>query len=128
MLRRIFYSLFIIGLLVSTYYSFRRSAKEQETAMLKRIEGIDTSAWVGSSPYQIPIETEKIDFHGVDTVTLYLNPKAQQEYYDYILSLKPRRVIFNPGTENPELYKILEANNIKYEVACTLVLLATNQY
>ena len=78
--------------------------------------------------FDIPIETEKFDFHAVDTVTLYVNPKAQEEYYDYILSLKPRRVIFNPGTENPEFYKILEANNIKYEVACTLVLLATNQY
>ena len=51
-------------------------------------------------------------FHAVDTVTLYLNPKAQVEYYDYILSLKPRRVIFNPGTENPELFKILEENKI----------------
>ena len=55
--------------------------------------------------FDIPIETEKLDFHAVDTVTLYLNPKAQEEYYDYILSLKPRRVIFNPGTENPEFYK-----------------------
>lgn len=78
--------------------------------------------------FDIPIETEKFDFHAVDTVTLYLNPKAQEEYYDYILSLKPRRVIFNPGTENPEFYKILGDINIKYEVACTLVLLATNQY
>jgi len=65
---------------------------------------------------------------GVHTVTLYLNPFRQKEYYDYILSLKPNRVIFNPGTENPDFYKILEANNIQYEVACTLVLLATNQY
>ena len=78
--------------------------------------------------FDIPIETEKADFHAIDTVTLYRNPKAQQDYYEYILSLKPRRVIFNPGTENPELYKILQVNNIKYEVACTLVLLATNQY
>ena len=78
--------------------------------------------------FDIPIETEKLDFHAVDTVTLYLNSKAQQDYYDYILSLKPRRVIFNPGTENPDFYKILEENNIQYEVACTLVLLATNQY
>lgn len=78
--------------------------------------------------FDIPIEKEKVDFHGIDTVTLYLNPKIQQEYYDYIVSLKPRRVIFNPGTENPEFYKILEKNNIEYEVACTLVLLATNQY
>lgn len=78
--------------------------------------------------FDIPIETEKTDFHAIDTVTLYLNPKAQQEYYDYILSLQPRRVIFNPGTENPEFYKILDTNKIKYEVACTLVLLATSQY
>ena len=78
--------------------------------------------------FDIPIEKEKVAFHGIDTVTLYLNPKTQEEYYDYIVSLKPRRVIFNPGTENPEFYKILEKNNIEYEVACTLVLLATNQY
>lgn len=78
--------------------------------------------------FDIPIETEKKDFQGIDTVTLYLNPKAQQDYYDYILLLKPRRVIFNPGTENPEFYTILDANKIQYEVACTLVLLATNQY
>jgi len=78
--------------------------------------------------FDIPIETEQIDFHGIDTVTLYLNPKKQSAYYDYILSLKPRRVIFNPGTENIEFYTILEKNNINYEVACTLVLLATNQY
>ncbi|MFD2907261.1 CoA-binding protein [Flavobacterium ardleyense] len=78
--------------------------------------------------FDIPIEKEKVDFHGIDTVTLYLNPKIQEEYYDYIVSLKPRRVIFNPGTENPEFYKILEKNKIEYEVACTLVLLATNQY
>lgn len=76
----------------------------------------------------VQIETEKISFHGVDTITLYLNAINQREYYDYIISLNPRRVIFNPGTENPELYKLLEENNIDYEIACTLVLLATNQY
>lgn len=76
----------------------------------------------------ITIETEKIPFKGIDTVTLYINPQIQREYYDYIISLEPRRVIFNPGTENPEFYTLLEENNIKSEVACTLVLLATNQY
>ena len=76
----------------------------------------------------VPIETEKLDFHAIDTVTLYLNPKVQEEYYDYILSLKPRRVIFNPGTENEEFEQILKANNIAFEESCTLVLLATNQY
>lgn len=76
----------------------------------------------------VTIETEKLPFKGIDTVTLYINPKVQQEYYEYIVSLHPRRVIFNPGTENTEFYSILEKNNIQYEVACTLVLLATNQY
>lgn len=78
--------------------------------------------------FDIPIETEKLYFQAIDTITLYLNPIAQEAYYDYILSLKPRRVIFNPGTENSTFYKLLAANNIQYEVACTLVLLATNQY
>ena len=76
----------------------------------------------------VAISTEKTDFENIDTVTLYLNPKRQEEYYDYIISLKPTRVIFNPGTENPEFYEILRKNNIETEVACTLVLLGTNQY
>ena len=76
----------------------------------------------------VNIETIKFPFTGVDTVTLYLNPKNQEEYYDYIISLKPRRVIFNPGTENTEFYEKLKQNNIEFEIACTLVLLATNQY
>jgi hypothetical protein len=78
--------------------------------------------------FDVPIETEKIAFQGIDTVTLYINTKVQPDYYDYIVSLHPRRVIFNPGTENPEFYPILKANNISYEVACTLVMLATNQF
>lgn len=76
----------------------------------------------------VTIDTELINYAAIDTITLYLNPKRQVEYYDYIIGLKPRRVIFNPGTENPELYVLLLENNIEYEVACTLVLLGTNQY
>ncbi|MFO8147807.1 MAG: CoA-binding protein [Bacteroidota bacterium] len=76
----------------------------------------------------VPISTKKEHFENVDTVTLYLNPKRQVEYYDYILSLNPQRVIFNPGTENPELFQLLKKNNIGFEVACTLILLGTNQY
>lgn len=64
----------------------------------------------------------------IDTISLYLNPKRQEDYYDYMLSLKPRRVIFNPGTENMELQELLKRNNIESEIACTLVLLSTNQY
>lgn len=76
----------------------------------------------------VSIENELLPYDNIDTVTLYLNPKNQQEYYNYIISLNPKRVIFNPGTENPEFYKLLEDNNIDFEVACTLVLLSTNQY
>ncbi len=59
----------------------------------------------------------------IHTVTLYLNTKRQENYYDYIISLKPKRVIFNPGTENEDFYKLLTKYNIDFEVACTLVLL-----
>lgn len=76
----------------------------------------------------IEISTENKAFENIDTVTLYLNPTRQKAYYDYIIGLKPRRVIFNPGTENPEFYELLQKNNIASEVACTLVLLGTNQY
>ena len=77
---------------------------------------------------EVSIEIKKIDYKNIHTVTLYLNPKRQCEFYDYIISLNPKRVIFNPGTENFEFYKILTARKIFFEEACTLVLLSTNQY
>jgi predicted CoA-binding protein len=64
----------------------------------------------------------------VDTVTLYLNAQVQKNYYDYILSLHPKRVIFNPGAENEELVDLAKANGIEPMEACTLVLLGTGQY
>lgn len=76
----------------------------------------------------IKISTDLLPYEELHTITLYLNPKRQKDYYDYILSLNPKRVIFNPGTENPDLYQILKDNNIAFEAACTLVLLSTNQY
>lgn len=80
--------------------------------------------WTGD----IEIGTEKKQFENIDTVTLYLNPVHQQQYYDYILALKPKRIIFNPGAENEELYELAEQNNILPLEACTLVLLSTGQY
>lgn len=76
----------------------------------------------------VPIEIEKKDWNDVDTVTVYLNPIHQQQYYDYILSLKPNRIIFNPGAENDELADLALKNGITPIEACTLVLLSTNQY
>ena len=74
------------------------------------------------------IETEKKQWKDVDTVTLYLNPANQKDYYNYILSLKPQRIIFNPGAENEELAQLATNEGIQPVEACTLVMLATNQY
>ncbi|WP_124980261.1 CoA-binding protein [Nonlabens xiamenensis] len=76
----------------------------------------------------VKIHTEMVPFTDINTVTLYLNPKRQVSYYDYILNLRPERVIFNPGTENPEFQQLLKENGIFPEVACTLVMLGTRQY
>jgi predicted CoA-binding protein len=76
----------------------------------------------------VPIIKDTPAMDDIDTVTLYLNPSNQVPYYDYILSLKPKRVIFNPGTENDELEEKLEAAGIKPVIACTLVMLGTGQY
>ena len=64
----------------------------------------------------------------IDTVTLYIGKDRQPEYYDYLISLKPRRIIFNPGTENSIFQELAEQNNIHVEIACTLVLLSTGQF
>ena len=76
----------------------------------------------------VAIEKETSNFENIDTVTLYLNPQHQKEYYDYILSLNPKRIIFNPGTENDELKKLATQKGIQSLEACTLVMLSTNQY
>lgn len=64
----------------------------------------------------------------VDTITLYIGPDHQPEHYDYLLSLKPKRVIFNPGTENPEFGKKIEDTGAEALEACTLVMLRSGQY
>ena len=76
----------------------------------------------------VSIDTDLIQYDDIDTVTLYLNIERQKAFYDYIVSLQPKRVIFNPGTENPEFQEILKENHVYFEEACTLVLLSTNQY
>jgi predicted CoA-binding protein len=74
------------------------------------------------------VETSPRDIQNLDTVTLYLNPANQKPYYDYILRLKPKRIIFNPGTENDELEALARKEGIEPVEACTLVLLSTGQY
>ncbi|MDR3712723.1 MAG: CoA-binding protein [Puia sp.] len=76
----------------------------------------------------VDIQTEAPALEGVDTVTLYLNRGNQRDYYDYLLSLNPKRIIFNPGAENPELSILAKAQGIEVVNACTLVLLSTGQF
>lgn len=76
----------------------------------------------------VDVDTDRQAYPGIDTVTIYLNPTNQKLYYDYILSLKPKRVIFNPGAENPEFEALLRKNGIEPVEACTLVLLSTGQF
>ncbi|MFY7964947.1 MAG: CoA-binding protein, partial [Chitinophagaceae bacterium] len=76
----------------------------------------------------VPIMKGMPHFENIDTITLYINKNIQKEYYDYIFSLKPSRIIFNPGTENNELIALAEQNGVSAIVACTLVLLKTEQY
>lgn len=77
---------------------------------------------------EVDIITTHPEEKNVDTITLYLNPTNQKPYYDYILSLQPKRIIFNPGTENDELYEMAKDKGIKPIEACTLVMLSTGQY
>ncbi len=76
----------------------------------------------------VEIQTEQTSIKDLHTITIYLNPLHQKNYYDYILSLKPKRIIFNPGTENEELAQLALKQNIQPVEACTLVMLSTGQY
>jgi len=76
----------------------------------------------------VPIEKPEIIHTDIDTITLYVGPQNQPPLYDYILKTHPKRIIFNPGTENSELRRMANENGIKTDYACTLVLLSIGQY
>ncbi len=76
----------------------------------------------------VHIHTGKPHFNNIDTITMYLGPHNQANYYDYILSLKPRRIIFNPGAENSRLKELAKDAGIQVVEACTLVLLSIGNY
>lgn len=76
----------------------------------------------------IDIHLDHPSLEEVDTVTLYLNPQRQRDYYDYIFSLKPRRIIFNPGTENPEMWRMAQDKGIETVEGCTLVMLSIGAF
>jgi predicted CoA-binding protein len=95
-----------------------------------RSKKIETTAFGlrGGTVADVQIGTDLKKIQNIHTITLYLNAKRQKEYYEQIIELKPQRVIFNPGSENPEFYTLLRNSEILVEEACTLVLLATDQY
>ena len=76
----------------------------------------------------VPIEKPETVHDDIDTITLYVGPQNQPPLYDYIINTHPKRIIFNPGTENNELRKMAEEKGIETEYACTLVLLSVGQY
>ena len=71
---------------------------------------------------------EKPSINDVDTITLYIGPHRQPQWYDYLLSLKPKRIIFNPGTENDEFETLATEQGVEALQACTLVMLRSRQY
>ncbi len=76
----------------------------------------------------IPIITGQPPLNNVHTVLIYLSPSHQSEIFDYVLSLRPRRVVFNPGTESPEFEEMLESYNIKVVRDCSLLMMASNRF
>lgn len=92
----------------------------------------------GHEPLPVGVRAGKIEetdillgmpvLEDVDTVTLYVNPERQRDYYDYILGLSPKRIIFNPGTENAEFARMARERGIEVVIGCTLVMLTLNNF
>lgn len=76
----------------------------------------------------IEILTKKIDMPDLHTISLYIGAARQPDYYDYIIHLNPKRIVFNPGTYNSELIEIAEQNNIQCIVDCALIMLSNGNY
>jgi len=104
-------------------YAFKACKKLQEHGFKILAFGLKPG-FIGNVPIQttFPKEIE------IDTVTLYVGPERQTALIPEIIALKPRRIIFNPGTENPDFIKLAQDAGIETEIACTLVLLATESY
>ncbi len=110
--------------------SIKKDRYANKAIRMLRSKNVDTKAFGirNGKVEDVEFDTKLISYNDIDTVTLYINPQRQKEYYNYIIDLQPKRVIFNPGTENLEFIKLLKESGIIAEVACTLVLLSTNQF
>ncbi len=113
---------------IGTSAKLDRYSNRAVRMLLKNNHAVIALGFENSMIEDIQIETDWKHYEDVDTISIYLNPQRQHEYYTYILDLKPKRIIFNPGTENPELEQLAFDNNIQPLEACTLVLLTTGQY
>jgi|SRR5690606_169362 len=76
----------------------------------------------------VPIEKPEIIHPDIHTITMYVGPQNQPPLYDYILKTNPKRIIFNPGAENPELEAMAQERGIETIEACTLVMLSIGNY
>lgn len=106
-------------------------ARYSNMAINKLLENKHSVVAIGQKEGEVAgvkIQIKQVPFTNIHTVTLYLNPNHQRDYYNYIVGLQPKRVVFNPGTENPEFYQLLKLNNIEVSIGCTLVMLSLKQY
>jgi predicted CoA-binding protein len=111
------------------------AAEKPEKYSCKAVKNLDRNGFdvvaVGFKPgyiKDIEIRTGTPDIADVDTVLLYLGEKKQQEFYDYVIGLNPRRVIFNPGAENPEFQDMLKENGVEVVRDCALVMISTGSF
>ncbi len=105
-------------------YSFKAVTKLKEHGYEVVPVGIREGEIAG-----IPIRTDLPEPDDIHTVSMYIGPKRQPQYYDYILNkIRPKRILFNPGTENPELEELAREKGIETERACNLVLLSLNAF
>jgi predicted CoA-binding protein len=110
--------------------SLKEDRYSNQCVRLLRENNIETLA-LGNKEGQIAdvlIHTNRPKADEVETVAIYLSPKNQESYYDYIIDLQPKRILFPPGTENPEFYRKANALGIETEEACPLVMLKTGVY
>lgn len=104
-------------------YSHKAAVKLKSQNFPFKLMGVKNAAVLGEE-ILAPLTSVK----NIDTITMYVNPEIQKEYYDYVIGLAPRRVIFNPGTENPEFMQLLQTNGIEVVENCTLVMLSLKMF
>lgn len=105
-----------------------RYAYKAIKSLLEKGQTVYAEGLKEGSVEHVLISKDRLKYDDIDTVTLYVGPKNQPSWYDYILSLKPKRIVFNPGTENSELVELAHNNNIETVEACTLVMLSIGNY